>query len=175
MPLAAIDLKRDALLAEVGGAGLPPGACRYLHLGMRTANFLFLRDGRPEKGIDLELGVGTIADSFFRREIPSEADVENAINHIEDELQSDPGLVNRSETLLCADALFAAAFSQQAGTDAAYSRQAVEEAFTRYALVSMGRSPVYDDVRMDRSTYAGILILREILHHLDFGAVVIRA
>lgn len=174
MSLKTIDMTQSALLEEIGRSGIAEGAYRFLHLGAETANFLFMRNGHQEKAIDLKLGIDLVADSFFKQEIPSEAEVENAINHIEDELMSSPELVNRSaEKLYCADALFVEAFAPEAGANAEYSRQAVEEAFTRYALISMGRSPVYDDVRMDRWTYAGILILREILHHLDFASFII--
>ena len=45
--------------------------------------------------------------------------------------------------------------------DASITRGVLEEIFTRYALISMGRSPVYDDITMNKEKYAGLLILRD--------------
>ena len=48
------------------------------------------------------------------------------------------------------------------------SREAMESLFNRLAALSMGRPTAKDDLRVDASFSAMILILREIMFHLGF-------
>jgi hypothetical protein len=144
---------------------------RLIEITDDSVIFRFFKEGREERSLALNLSPAMIAAKFFRHSIPGEAEVEYAINFIEDELMKDASLVNAGERLYVADRPLAEALRVPAGGAATLTREAVEEAFTRYALLSMGRSPVYDDIAMDRKKYAAVLIVREILHHLDFGAI----
>jgi hypothetical protein len=144
---------------------------RLIEITADSVIFRFFKDGREERSLALDLSPATIADRFFRHAIPGEAEVEYAINFIEDELMKDARLVNAGENLYVADRPLAEALRVTAGGAVTLTREAVEEAFTQYALLSMGRSPVYDDMTMDKEKYATVLIVREILHHLDFGAI----
>lgn len=144
---------------------------RLIEITADNIIFHFFREGREERSLALNLSPATIAAGFFRHSIPGEAEVEYAINFIEDELMKDRALVNSGEKLYVADRSLAEALRVPAGGSATLTREAVEEAFTQYALLSMGRSPAYDDISMDREKYAAVLIVREILHHLDFGAI----
>lgn len=74
---------------------------------------------------------------------------------------------NKKELLYNADAFIAEHFHVTTSAPRQLSIQAIEDEFTQYALLSMGRSPALSGVQMDREKYAGILILREILHHLE--------
>ncbi len=143
------------------------GPCRLLVMDNETISFLFIDNGRLMKDIELPLGAERIIRDFFRRDVPSEAEVEYAINFIEDELMSDKDLVNDGEKLYLPGEM-TALLNLREEKDESLSKQTVEEIFTTYALVSMGPSPVYDSVDMNRENYAKLLVLREILHHLNF-------
>ncbi len=114
----------------------------------------------------LALGPAHLAKRFFNHELPTEGEVEEAINYIEDELMRHLDLVRAGERFRTTEALFVEILGL--GT---FSRQEVEELFTRYALRSMGRSAVYDDLTIEAKAYAALLVLRELLHHYDFHEV----
>lgn len=146
---------------------------RLLHIGRRQVVFSFVKNSALQHAITLNTGTGQIAVDFFRSEIPGEAEVENAINFIEDELMAHADIRNKKEKLYNADAFLAEHFHVTTSAPRQLSIQTVEDEFTQYALLSMGRSPALSSVQMDKEKYAGILILREILHHLDFTAVTV--
>ena len=143
------------------------GPCRLLVMEHETISFLYIDNGRLIKNSELPLGSERIIRDFFKRDVPSEAEVEYAINFIEDELMSDKDLINGGEKLYLPGEM-TTLLNLREEKDESLSRQTVEEIFTTYALVSMGRSPVYDSVDMNRENYAKLLVLREILHHLNF-------
>jgi len=122
------------------------------------------------KKIRLDFGYETIAGKYFKKDIPGEAEVEYAINFIEDELMSHEELVNDGDALYIDEKFMMDLIKPENGTRV-ITRQEIEEIFTKYALVSMGRSPIYDNVEINKERYAKLLILREIMHHLDFMCV----
>jgi len=146
----------------------PAEDARIVRIGDDRIDFTFLTRRADPRRLSLPIGIKTIASKYFVHTVPSEAEVEYAINHIEDELMGDTALVCQNETLYCEDAFMIDLAQAPKGPTTVVSREALEEMFTKYALVSMGRSPVYDDIAMDKEKYAGLLIVREIMHHLDF-------
>ena len=52
-----------------------------------------------------------------------------------------------------------------------FTKDDIEREFTKYALLSMGRSPVLSDVEMDQKKYIALLVVREILNHLKFSSI----
>lgn len=118
----------------------------------------------------LPVSAETVASRYFPNEVPSEADVEDAINFIEDRIMENPGLKNNGARLVTADPRFAALVRRHF-SGLWVPRAEVEGLFTRYALQSMGRSAVYDNLVVSRLDYALLLIVREILHHEDFDGI----
>lgn len=141
---------------------------RFLQIREQNTTFYFVSDDTVNRTVDLDIGFKKIAADFFKHEIPNEAEVEYAINCIEDELMRKKDLVNDNEDLFTDAGFIVDILSVPSNSTKYYSRQDVEEIFTKYALLSMGRSPVYDDIKMNKEEYAGLLILREIMHHLNF-------
>ena len=112
-----------------------------------------------------------LVGKFVHRPIPTEAEVEYAINYIEDELMKDPALVNSEGLeLYCASKELAELLDSE-GKETEYTKQEIEELFTPYALLSMGRSPVYDDLTMNGRKYMALLVVREIVNHLNFESI----
>ena len=103
--------------------------------------------------------------------IPNEAEVENAINFIEDEIMSQKELVNQGENLVNSNQLLIDVFDIHEKGVHECSRKTVEELFTQYALLSMGNIPFQTHLEISHEKYAILLVLREIVHHLKFDAI----
>lgn len=121
---------------------------------------------------ELDIGIHKTSRDFFRSDIPSPAEVEDAINFIEDELMKASALAESQSELITFDAEIRSIAAEAGVEDATYlDRQAMEELFTRYALISMGRPEAFDTLKMDREFFANLLILREVMHHLGFERI----
>lgn len=122
--------------------------------------------------IDLSLGTDTIG-AIFKTEPPAPEEIEEAINIIEDELMLAVQVL-RPDTELCSKDVFMKTVSNFAYTSSSsnnLSRVAMEALFTRFAVISMGRSPQTDVIPVDAVFSANMLILREIMHHLKFEKI----
>ena len=109
---------------------------------------------------------------FFVHDIPTEGEIEHAINYLEDTIMSRMDMVSREpQPLFTDDPELIALLNPQGLEVREYDRDAVEEMFSRYALLSMGRSPAYEKVTMDARKYAALLVIREILHHMNFTGI----
>jgi hypothetical protein len=146
---------------------------RELRFEDKSIIFILAQGGKVSAETRLDLGPEVISTRFFKHDIPTEAEVEAAINYIEDELMSDSSLICGGEGLVTADEGVARALGLEPGLSRFYPRQEVEELFTEYALVSMGRSPALSGVTMEPRAFARILALREVLHHLNFGGLTV--
>jgi exopolyphosphatase/pppGpp-phosphohydrolase len=121
---------------------------------------------------ELKIGIRRTSHDFFRSEIPSPAEVEDAINFIEDELMKASALAESPSELITFDAGIRSIAAEAGVEDEVYlGRQAMEELFTRYALISLGRPEAFDTLKMDREFFANLLILREVMHHLGFERI----
>lgn len=143
---------------------------RYLEIGIENVRFTFVENTENKKEKDINIGYKKVAESFFKSEIPNESEVENAINYIEDEIMKDKEIVSKNEELISGDKDLREILG---GNKESYLREEVEEIFTKYALLSMGQSPVYNKIKVKRDNYAKLLVLREIMHHLNFKNIVL--
>ena len=143
---------------------------RIVNIDDRKIEFIYIKNRSIAKRIELDFGIKIIEEKYFKSDVPSEADVEYAINFIEDGLMSNEELVNDEDELYMDDKFMRGILNRE-NENKEMTRQEIEEIFTTYALVSMGRSPVYDDVEMNKEKYAKLLILREIMHHLNFTRI----
>lgn len=159
---------------------LPQEESMLVHLGRHACTFVPLPQPQSKEiefGIlshDIHIGVEQIASDFFQHDIPGEPELDHAINCIEDELMRNLVLKSAGRKLISADQLHAAIFNVTDGV-AEFSREQVEALFTRYAWLSMGRASATDNLQTGKHTYAALLILREMLHHLDYQTLLIVA
>lgn len=106
---------------------------------------------------------------------PRPAALEEAIMVVEDALMAAlPGLprgVDQVRLSGAAGARVATALSL-VDPSAALSRDALEEAFRTLAAVAEGRPAGSAGLPLDAAFAATLLILREVMHHLDIGALV---
>lgn len=137
---------------------------RVLKIDSESIKFIYIKNGKLENELLLNIGVDKIVRSFFKNEIPNEGEIENAINYIEDILMSLKELRNNNEELYCLDLLA----WKILGDKMEFSRQEIEEIFTKYAIQSLGQISSHSTIKMNHKKYAVILIIREIMHHLNF-------
>lgn len=152
-----------------------PGTVRLLRLEKEELVFEFYEEKELRNEIRLKAGYAFLTQRFFHHEIPTESEIEYAINTIEDELMSRLNeLRNQNEKLVCADEQLADIFIRNDEVKDSYSRQNIEALFTRYAYVSMGQPLAVSQLSVKPYDFALLLLLREIVHHLDFEEVWIR-
>ena len=137
---------------------------RVLKIDSESIKFIYIKNGKLENELLLNIGVDKIVRSFFKNEIENEGEIENAINYIEDILMSLKELRNNNEELYCVDLLA----WKILGDKMEFSRQEIEEIFTKYAIQSLGQISSHSTIKMNHKKYAVILIIREIMHHLNF-------
>lgn len=162
---------------ELTGHGTDrPQAIRALHgaddrwclLDIGEQQTVLQRAGAQER---LAIGTHKTAHAHFRHFPPTAVEMELAIMTVEDELarvRLPEGL-----TLYCADAQ-AWQIARLAGLEpdsgATVSREAVEQVFERVAMMALGHPALLVGLPEHREFAAGLLILRELLHHLGFTA-----
>lgn len=112
-----------------------------------------------------------IDKKFIKNSIPSEREIENAINYIEDELMRNLELLNTKNLNLCTKDSDLIKLLGVKAKNVEYTKEKIEEEFTKYALLSMGRSPVVDGIELNNKRYIALLVIREILHHLKFDSI----
>ncbi|MCA9637983.1 MAG: hypothetical protein KC420_18270, partial [Myxococcales bacterium] len=111
---------------------------------------------------------------FVRHEVPTEAEVEHAINFIEDELMKASEIRNSEGRGLVSDEpVLRAVFGRERDAPRTWSREEVEGLFTRYARISMGWPRGRDGLVVDAREYLALLVVREVLHHLDYRSITV--
>jgi hypothetical protein len=145
-----------------------------LHVGDEGTGVVTGNDAAPEAVLMLEIGSRRVAREHFRHLSPTEGELEHAIATIEDEVaRVGPMLRNRS-MLFTTDEVFrqiATTAGVPAGASMILRLELVEQTFGRFVSEALGQSPRSNGLRLDRETAATLLILREFMHHLQFGSV----
>jgi len=144
---------------------------RILSIEDEVLHFQYLENEELKDEILLKTGFRYLAETFFRNDIPTEAETEYAINYIEDELMSNKKLRNNNETLISADEKIAELFRKNGLDKNEFSRQEIENLFNSYAYVIMGKPSSLLPVNTTREDFALLLALREIMHHLNFEKI----
>lgn len=115
------------------------------------------------------IGIESVA-AQFRHSPPTGAEIEAAIDRIEDALMA-TRLGQGHRGTLTSSSLLLRALPGLAGPGASLGLHEVEALFGRMAAASSGPSSVLGELPADRATAATLLILRETLHHLGFDRI----
>lgn len=145
----------------------------WLHLGADT--LWLAREGEDinAAAMPLDLGTDSTARLFFRSELPRPVELERAIDHVEDELMRAAAWA-AGRTTLATDHPFVQGLAATHGlTDALLTRDAVEALFQRLASSALGNPSALKGLPTGREAAATLLILRELMHHLNFNQVVV--
>lgn len=128
-----------------------------------------LRDASGEPpATDLGLDLAALAERELRASPTTEAELEAAINHVEDRLSEHLEWRRREADLVVDDPRTCAFLRAAVGADA-FPIGALEDAFTRISLEALRHRPEAPE------DYLRLLVVREILHHLGHARVVLAA
>jgi exopolyphosphatase/pppGpp-phosphohydrolase len=137
-----------------------------IHLQARST---LLEFGDAE-AVTLPVGPRDLAEDVLRHEPPTPAELERAIDVVEDALTGSRLARSDRGDLVTADALLRAL----PGLDAPGTRRtrdAVETLFQRLASRSLGTPVAAAELPVGRDFAAALVILRECMHHLGFDDV----
>jgi hypothetical protein len=144
---------------------------RILQMNEDSLRFVFMQHAKQTDELILELGFKKISQTYFKHTIPTVDEIEYAINFIEDELMRYKKLSSKDEVLVCTDRVLTDIISKTTGYKANFTREEIETLFSRYASVSMGEPLSRSALNINADDYALVLILREIMHHLNFTGI----
>ncbi|MET1115414.1 MAG: hypothetical protein ABWY08_10705 [Comamonas sp.] len=131
-----------------------------LHLGALQGWLALSEDER----YDLPLGLHTLAHARFKDQMPDALALERGIEEVEDAIMPASAWLPRPVRLQTRDALLHA-IARVAGAGDALTREAVEELFDRLVRQAQRAGPVDASLPQEAEWAAGLLVLRECLHH----------
>ena len=135
-----------------------------LHIGDDKTELIY----SSNELITLPFGDKMIAEKYFKSLPPTEAEIEYAIQEIEDELMIvSSKVIELNSKLFTLDEKINELLAY-AGRDGNMSIADLEGLFSRFAAIVTGRPASTDILPLDNIFNAYLLILREILHHLKF-------
>ncbi len=145
-----------------------------LTMGAEQTSVSVDAEGGPVQVIHLAIGYARTAAEFFKHNPPTEAELESAIMWVEDEVTRARALVAGHTELTTTDAAvhnIARIAGLPAQAETVLSVEAVERLFDLLAAWSLGRPAQRSGIPTDPAFAATLLILREFMHHLHFGAI----
>ena len=148
-----------------------PNKVRQLNFETDHTIFEFYDNDILDQQITLPIGYQSLANKYFKSGIPTEAGAEYAINDIEDALMSNRSLINKDATLVANNKLLAETLLKNGLNQEVHSRKTIEDLFNNFARIIMGSPNSMLSTELSGEAFALILILREILHHLDFDSI----
>lgn len=145
-----------------------------LHIGERQTSVTLAADAQAGEMLTLPLGFASIAAAFFRHDPPSEAEMENAIQAVEDVVMPLHRRIDPASALRSADPALreiALLAGVAPAPDMALGVDAMERVFDRLAAVVTGSTAARQGIPAGREFAATLLILREFMHHLKFASI----
>jgi hypothetical protein len=145
----------------------------WLELGPLPGRIHIDGDGLTES-FPLPIGTSDVV-ALFRRDPPTEGELETAIELIEEAVMPLVKRMPNGAVLVAASDLVRELVNWSTGSKASLvaSLDAVEARFEQMALAAR-RGAWSREVVMDPSTCAGLLILREFMHHAGFDRIEVR-
>ncbi len=144
------------------------GNVRVVTIEKDKVRFFYYKEKSLVKEIALKIGYEFISGAYFKQDIPNEVEIEYAINYIEDELMSKKELINNGEKLVSVDKSLIEFFNKNGEVKSIYTQRNIEDIFGKYASIVMGEPLSRNNMVVNREDIAIILVLREIVHHLNF-------
>lgn len=152
------------------------GPYAMLHIAPEyTLLALGTKAAEPDAIRQFDIGMDKMADEFFSADLPTAGEVENAIVAIEDAImpvskQMPPGAALwTTETAVGQVVEYAAYTESEDGR--ILTRTALESLFGRTSAVIMGRPASVERLPVSKRFTTVLLIVREIMFHLDFHTI----
>lgn len=147
-----------------------------LHIGAEQTIVMQGGEVSQRAVLTLPIGARTTAAAYFKGAQARPLDIERAMAAVEDEVMKLRALIP-DQAKLCTTDTAIAEIAVLAGAQKAplmqLSLEAMEQVFDRWAAVAMGRPAPLDEVPSSLPFAATLLILREFMHHLQFGEITI--
>lgn len=133
-----------------------------------SADALSLTQG--DQTISVPLAPQRITQAYFRHSPPTPVEFEYAIQDVEDSLQPAYHRISGGSLRVSEPELHGLLeFVRPNEATATLDRNQLEAAFSRLAALSEGRPSSQDPLPSDTHFAATLLIIRELMHHLDFS------
>lgn len=144
-----------------------------LDIGDRQTDVVVRHGEVVEARLTLSLGARQLAKGIFRHEPPKPAELESAIDAVEDQLKTavDVAAAGSSLVLLGPVARQLAQVRLADGGSATIGLETIESLFQRLASESLGNPAARRGLPAGNAFVAAVLIVREFMHHLGFGSV----
>jgi exopolyphosphatase/pppGpp-phosphohydrolase len=171
---SASDVDVSARYRAIRSAATGTGNLAVLHIG-EEQTILAVGDGLDTPTtLTMAMGAQRTARAFFKRTVPSPLELENAIAMVEDEVMRARTLVQSRPRLYTTDPAIRTIAVLSGVTEGAameLSIEALERSFDRLTSVALGRPASHEGLPEDKAFAATLLILRELMHHLQFAAI----
>jgi len=130
----------------------------------------------PDAVWEFAVGTEKIAKEFFKHNPPTSGEVENAIATVEDEIMPVSKLIPQNSRLMTFDEGIHEIEQQLPFPSSNISamilfRDNLETVFTYLAAIVSGRPASWHNIPTTPSFIANIIIVREIMFHMDFNAI----
>jgi exopolyphosphatase/pppGpp-phosphohydrolase len=142
-----------------------------LHIGAEQTWVATGSGNAPAATLALAIGSSKTASEHFKHMPPTPAELENAIQAVEDEIARARTITKGISSVFTTDQLvreaaLVAGLPEQ--SELLLSRDAVEQTFERLAALTLGQLPAQERFPPSNAFAASVLILREFMHHLQF-------
>jgi exopolyphosphatase/pppGpp-phosphohydrolase len=176
---SAEDIDADVRRRYVASrAGIPAGAAvTVLHIGAESTAVATGKGKEAEALYVFKMGSRKTPAEYFSHDPITPGELENAIMAVEDELARARKLAAAGSKLLTTDATvreiaLAAGLPDQPELN--LNREAVEQTFGRLCAITLGLPRSREDIPADNAFAATVLILRELMHHLNFESITVK-
>ncbi len=145
-----------------------------LHIGAQETVVTLAAGAEQPLVLRLPLGSARTAAAHFRHQPPTGAEIEHAIQDVEDVVMPLHRQVAPGSALASADAAvreIALLAGVADGSVMVLPVEAMERVFDRLAAMVTGSSAARQGLPGDGEFAATLLILREFMHHLQFGSI----
>jgi exopolyphosphatase/pppGpp-phosphohydrolase len=147
-----------------------------LDLGDRETGVVVRSGEVDEVRLALLPGAQQLADETFRHEPPRPGELESAIDAVEDQVMAAADVVPTASSLVLLGPIAQQLAQVVGGTEGGSSTlsiETVEGLFQRLASESLGNPAARRGLPAGNAFVAGVLVVREFMHHLGFESVTI--
>jgi hypothetical protein len=149
-----------------------------LHIGEEITYIIADSPDHNFSIIKLLIGSEKTSIEYFKHNPPTEAEIDRAINVVEDEVIRAHEMTKDVKKLFTTDKVVKMV-AEMSGVnkqiEMKLSKDEMERVFSRLAAVSLGRSASMEGIPEDSKFASTLLILREIMHHLGFDDIIIKS
>jgi exopolyphosphatase/pppGpp-phosphohydrolase len=149
-----------------------------LHIGEEQTAVATGTTTEPDAVLLLSIGSKRTAADFFKHTPPTPGELENAIMVVEDEVTRLRAITKADSTLFTSDAAIreiAIISGVPDRSELILTIEAMERSFEKLAAITLGKPASSAGIPANPAFAATLLIVRELMHHLQFASVTVTA